>query len=309
MKEAISNSLQLIDITPHESLANAHLFNSSNYLINKDFEVKGWQFLKEGTPVGQVFFQINEGVAISGYQSTFGSFDLEKKLSSEELSFFLAALIEKLAFEGVVKLKIKNYPSYFKYSSLVEKGLKACGFENVLTEINQHVNIESAHFEDVANRSEVLRSNKCNQLGYQFKIATNEELPQIYDLVSSTLERNGNRPSMSYDGLKSVLDACTNNYILFSLWDGDKVIAATVSVKINDNIMYNFYHADHLEYRNVSSLTYLLKNIYQYCYENKFEVLDLGISSVNGIINHGLFNFKKARGAVSSQKNYYNLTI
>lgn len=309
MKEAILKSLQIVEVTPVESMVNAHLFNSSSFLLNKDFEVRGWQLTKAGNPIAQIFFHIVKDIAISGYQSTFGSFDVEKVVISGELTMFLDGLVSKLKNEGVIKIKIKHYPSYFANSNFVEDSLKTYGFENVLTETNQHINIDNFQFESVANRSEVLRSNKCNQLGYKFKIAPITKLPQIYELIENTLERNGNRPSMSYERLKSVVEACPKDYMLFSLWDADKVIAATVSVKISNSIMYNFYHADHLGYRKVSSLTYLLKNIYLYCYDNNFNVLDLGISSVNGIINHGLFNFKKTRGAGISQKNYYNLTL
>lgn len=309
MKEAISRSLQIRGITALESMSEAHFFNSSSFLLDKPFDVKGWQLVREGMPVAQVFFYIENGVAISGYQSTFGSFDVEKDVSEEEFSWFLDFLINKLKNQGVIRIKIKHYPSYFKSSKFVEDGLNRSDFENTLTETNQHINIDKPRFEDIANRSEVIRSNKCDTFGYLFKTSSITQLPRIYSLIEDTLKRNGNRPSMSYSGLKSILEVCPNNYKLFSLWDGEKLIAATVSVIISNSIMYNFYHADHLEYRKVSSLTYLLKNIYTYCYKNNFKVLDLGISSVNGIINKGLFNFKKTRGAIMSDKNYYNLTL
>lgn len=309
MKESEVKSLKIIRIGPEDSMLGSHFFNSSKFLLNKQFKISGWQLVKKEKPVSQIFFHIAKGIAISGFQSTFGSFDIEDSTSSEELKSLIGVLIADLKKEGVTKIKVKQSPSYFAHAALVEKSLKSFGFENVVTEINQHITIDNPQFEDVADRSEVIRSNKCNKLGYEFKISSLLHLPDIYALLTETLQRNGNRPSMSYDNLKSVIESCPDNYMLFTLWDDDKIIAATVSIKLEDSIMYNFYHADHLDYRRVSALTYLLKNIYLYCYTHNYKIFDLGTSTVNGVLNKGLFNFKKTRGAVSSDKNYYHLKL
>lgn len=309
MKELGVKSLKIIKIGPEQSMLSSHFFNSSKFLLNKQLDIIGWQLLKEECPIAQIFFYISNGIAISGFQSTFGSFDIEDNISIEELESFIEAIIADFKNEGIAKIKIKQYPSYFVHSSLVENCLKSCGFENVVTETNQHIIIDKPQFEDVADRSEVIRSNKCKKLGYEFKISSLLHLPDIYALLIETLERNGNRPSMSYDSLKNVIESCLGNYMLFTLWDDDKLIAATVSIKLEDSIMYNFYHADHLDYRRVSAITYLLKNIYLYCYSNNFKIFDLGTSTVNGVLNEGLFNFKKTRGAISSDKNYYHIKL
>ncbi len=309
MKEVIKETLTIKEVPASESMQKAHFFNSSKFLLNKPFYVRGWQLISDKQPVSQIFFYIKDTTAISGYQSTFGSFDVLNNVTSDELKWFIKQLVITLKQEGIKKIKIKNFPSYFGTSSTIEDALLALGFENVLTEINQHIEVNKANFEEVANRSEVIRSNKCSKLNYEFKIVSLQELPQIYDLIEATLKRKGNRPSMAYEKLKQAIEVCPTNYFLFSLWDADKLIAAVVSVKLNDSTLYNFYHADHLEYRPVSSFTYLLKNIYLYCYCNHIKILDIGISTVNGVLNKGLFNFKKSRGAISTTKNYFNLSL
>ena len=308
MNEVISKSLKIKAISPSESMKSAHLFNSSRFLNAKNFEVKGWQLIKE-KPVAQIFFYIKERVAISGYQSTFGSFDMLDNVTKEDLKWFVLSILDALKLFDVTKIKIKHYPSYMSNSNLAETALGELGFENTLTETNQHIVVDKPLFEAVADRSEVIRSNKCIKLGYKFKVATVKELPQIYALLENTLKRKGNRPSMTFENLNLTIKACSANYMLFTLWDDQTLIAATISVKINQSILYNFYHADSLEYRKVSGLTFLLKNIYSYCYNNQFKILDLGISTVNGVLNEGLFNFKKARGAVISPKKYFNLSL
>ncbi len=308
MKKVFSSSLKIRAIISSDSLPGAHFFNSSDFLDDKDFQVKGWQLIKEKS-VAQIFFYVKNNVAISGYQSTFGSLDVEDEVTNDELSWFLNQLIGALRNEGVEKVKIKHYPSYFEKANQIENALINYGFVTYLTESNQHIPVKKLKFEEIANRSEVLRSTKCEQLGYEFRIASLTDLLQIYKLIEETLLRNDNKPSMSYNNLYNVIATCPDYYKLFTLWDNEKLIAATVSIKITEVTMYNFFHADHLQYRKVSSLTYLLKNIYVYCLDHHIKVLDLGISSVNGVLNQGLFNFKKTRGAVSSNKHYFSLTI
>jgi len=308
MNLATKKSLQIREITPNKSMEIAHFFNSSSFLLNKPFKLRGWQLLGS-QPLAQIFFYIKGGVAFSGFQATFGSFDVVENIAESELLWFIKSLINELKENGVSKVKIRHFPSHFATANFILKALEQFGFNKVLTETNQHINVNKPNFENVADRSEVIRSNKCEKLGYTFKITSIDDLPVIYKLIENTLLRKGNRPSMSFTDLKKTIEACAENYLLFTLWDKNTLIAATVSVKINSSNLYNFYHSDHLEYRAVSALTYLLKNIYLYCYKHNFQTLDLGISSINGVINKGLFNFKKARGAVISDKNYYNLSL
>ncbi len=308
MNHSSNETLQIKEISPAESMEGAHFFNSTSFLSNKRFNVKGWQ-LVGGEPLAQIYFHFDDKVAISGAQATFGSLDIAEKITKSELAWFIKSLVYALKETGVRKVKIRHFPSHFYKAIFIQESLEQFGFKKVLTETNQHVNVDKLNFEDVADRSEVIRSNKCERLGYTFKLASINDLPVIYELIENTLSRRGNRPSMSFDDLQKTIKACPENYLLFALWDKNILIAATVSVKINTSVLYNFYHSDHLEYRTVSGLTYLLKNIYLYCYANNFKTLDLGVSSINGIINTGLFNFKKARGAVISDKNYYNLSL
>ncbi|MCF6352317.1 MAG: hypothetical protein L3J06_04830 [Cyclobacteriaceae bacterium] len=308
MSFTVENSLQIKEIAPEQSMGGAHFFNSSPFLLNKPFRVVGWQLVKE-KPIAQIFFYIYNGKAISGYQSTFGSFDMLENVSQQDLIWFIKKLFDNLKTEGVLKVKIKHFSMYMTNAVVIANALEKCGFKKNITETNQHIKIQKATFEEVANRSEVIRSNKCSQLGYKFKRASLQYLPEVYNLVLDTLARKNNAPSMAFLNLKKAIEACPDNYILFTLWDDDILIAATVSIKISNSVLYNFLHSDHLKYRKVSAFTFLLKNIYLFCLENDYKVLDLGISSVNGVINTGLFKFKKARGGLTSDKNIYHLTL
>ena len=96
-------------------------------------------------------------------------------------------------------------------------------------------------------------------------------------------------------------------YLSKGVMDNDKLIAAAISVRVSKEILYNFYHADEFTYRSSSPMVMLIKEIYEYCQRNKIQILDLGISTKNGLINQGLFNFKKSLGCSVTEKNTYGL--
>lgn len=309
MTEAISKSLKINEITPSEGLVNAHFFNSSDFLVLKSFEVKGWQLKREGQPITQIFFHINNGVAISGYQATFGSFDINSKISKHEFEWFVQQLVTKLKDSSVSRIEISHYPMYEKSLAFISKVLILKGFKIKLREINQHIQISKREFSKIAKRNELKKIKQSVNKEFKFEIVDITYLSEIYKLIVDTRLRKNYRISMSYEELENAIKINSNNYVLFVIKDEMKIIAASVSVVINKNVLYNFYHADDIAYRNFSPISFLVKNIYDYCFKNKYSILDLGISSVQEELNQGLFDFKRNLGADVTDKIVYSLSL
>ncbi len=309
MSQAVENALLIKEITPSESMFEAHLFNSTCFLLNKPFNVRGWQLMKGPRAMAQIYFFINNSEAVSGYQSTFGSFDVNNSITKEELLFFINELNQTLRSQGISKIHIRHSPSYAQWTHLIEKTLVIMGYVKKQSETNQHIVVTAAPFSSIIKRNVRKKINQCSTQGYSFNIEPLKSLPEIYDLVVATRKRKKYALSMTLDDLHSVMADCPNNYLLFTLRDGPVLIAASVSIILNATTLYNFYHADALEYRTKSPLSALVKSIYEYCQANGYKFLDLGISSLEGKINEGLFTFKENLGAVKSKKNTYSLLI
>ncbi len=97
---------------------------------------------------------------------------------------------------------------------------------------------------------------------------------------------------MTFEKLKEMFEVLPQHYFLFGVYDKDTLIAAAVSIRVTDSILYNFYHGDRMAYRSYSPIVMLLDGIYKFCQVKSFSYLDLGTSSVEGEPNEGLFNFK-----------------
>ncbi|HMG91078.1 MAG TPA: hypothetical protein VK589_13525, partial [Chryseolinea sp.] len=54
--------------------------------------------------------------------------------------------------------------------------------------------------------------------------------------------------------------------------------------------------------KSTNPTVFLIRSLYQYCFENGIALFDLGTSSLDGIPNFGLLNFKIRLGATPTTK-------
>ncbi len=300
--------LQIKEIAPEQSMDEAHFFNSPEFLLTKPFKIKGWQLVKE-KPIGQIYFYINKNIATSGHQSTFGSFDIDEHVTEDELFAITNTVVDELRRKEVTEIVIRQYPSYFNQSTLVDLVLKKIGFVKKTIEINQHIEVTEKPFASLVKRNVKKKINQCEDSKFTFSIESIKNLKAIYELVLDTRTRKNYTISMSLPELNLVVNACSGNFLLFALRDKGTLIAASVSIIVSTNTIYNFYHADAFAYRTKSPLTLLVQYIYEYCQINGYQYLDLGISTMQGELNAGLYKFKQNLGARTTDKVTFSLTV
>ena len=91
--------------------------------------------------------------------------------------------------------------------------------------------------------------------------------------------------------------------------DSMQIIAVGVTIKINEEIAYTFYLADDEQYLRESPTIFLLSGIYDYFQAKNYKILDLGITTNQGILNEGLAYFKGSLGGILSLKKTYSKTL
>ena len=110
---------------------------------------------------------------------------------------------------------------------------------------------------------------------------------------------------MTLKDIEATFERFPDEYLLFGVFDKNKMVATSVSIKVNSKILYCFYIGDALTYRAYSPVTKLVDGIYRYCQVHYFKLLDLGLSSDKGVLNQGLYAFKKTFGTFDSHKLTY----
>jgi hypothetical protein len=300
------NGLQVRAVSQPPIIKGGYIFNTPEFQSLKPGEKKYFALFEKEQPIARISFSLNNHQAISGYQATFGSIDAEVPLLEETAKYFLEQACMSLESEGVVEVIIKHWPESYADSNKLFGIFREIGFKEIVSEINQHLVVQE-EFKLLIRKNERKKLNQSIKQGYTFASLSVHDLADVYQLVTETRKRKGYPVSMVYDKLYQTIKLLPDNYLLFGLFDQGKLIAASVSILISQDILYNFYHADEISYRSTSPLVMLVQEIYHYCQQNDIKILDLGVSSENGLINQGLFNFKKNLGCVSSEKNTYRL--
>jgi lipid II:glycine glycyltransferase (peptidoglycan interpeptide bridge formation enzyme) len=114
---------------------------------------------------------------------------------------------------------------------------------------------------------------------------------------------------MTFADLNKTVVTFPDRYLLFGIMKEGEIIAATISIQINQNCLYNFFANHDRKYNSLSPLILLIEGIYAYCQENRIGLFDLGTSALQGKPNFNLLDFKMHIGGVPSAKLTFNKTI
>jgi len=263
-----------------------------------------------GKPLTSIAFEIVDHQAISLPKSPFGGIITNQGVDQQQLERYLKTIIDYFQKNKVRTIQIKNPPDCYTSSQrTIDNALLNAGFSISHTDINQHVTVDQTSLRQKVSSNRTKQLDLCDHHQYEFKKLNSSYLGQAYDLITECLEAKRFPITMTKVEIKNAFLAFPAHYILFGIFDKSDMIATAISVKVNNKILYNFYHGDRLAYRKTSPVAMLLIGIYAYCQQQQFDIFDLGISTDQGVLNEGLFNFKKSCNAVTSKKISYFLNL
>ncbi len=241
---------------------------------------------------------------ISGAKSPFGSFVIPETPDKKSLKAILDEVLYYAKANSIESIQIKSYPVIYAplQAALVSDVLGEAGFFLEYRDITQVLSIIGDMNLDPDRKRKI---TACIQKKFTFEELTVESLPEAYDLFLQSRLSKGYPVTMKLIDFFDEFRRFPLNYKLFGLLDGNKLIAASVVVLINDEIIYYFFSGDNLDYRKYSPITYLIFNLYHLASKKRFKFIDMGISTDKGILNQGLYDFKKSFGAFDSLKSTF----
>lgn len=286
---------------------SSFLFNDPVFFINSSGYKKKFFYIinkKNSGIEGRLNLAVIENSGFSTYKTPFGGIEFKKELKPEILKEFLNFIEQDCKNSDISSLIIKLYPEVYHKENvpLLINALISSGFTIQFAELNQHIQINERPITDKIHYSERKRIKKCLNAGFKFELEELDKLQQGYLVIKESRDRKGYPTSMTFHELESTMIKFPDNYLFFSVKDGDRIIALSISILVTENIIYNFYHAHDAKYDSFSPVTMVVKGVYEYCQSRKIEILDLGISTDKNILNAGLFRFKKNLDAQTSLK-------
>jgi hypothetical protein len=212
--------------------------------------------------------------------------------------------------ERVQSIVVHHYPDIYSpdASDLCREVMEEAGFEISYTDIAQFISVADArHLHLNTLRRRMLR--KCIIKGLTFQQLESDKVKEVYPLFLESRENKGYPVTMTQEQLLTMFTKFPNNYLLFGVCDGTAVVAACIAIVVNADILYYFFTGDAHAYRDYSPVTLLIKGMYDYCIQHHFSILDLGISTDKGMLNEGLYAFKKSFGCIDSDKITFKKTL
>lgn len=246
-----------------------------------------------------IHFNTEEGVARSHPRSPFGSFDVTDDVEPESLSLFFDFIHAGLKKVGVGRVIVKCpamvYYAFTAFDALfADKGYRVVG-----ADISSILRVDEEKPLHTLERSKLRRAH---QQGLSFRRVPVEELPLIYNFVSSCREKKGYTLSMREEELSRAVKLFPDRYLLFSVMRDTEVIAAAITVRVRHDVLYDFAHDHHADYNTLSPVVFLMEGMRSFCISNRIRLIDMGTSNAGGTINFGLLKFKIRLGAHSFPK-------
>lgn len=176
------------------------------------------------------------------------------------------------------------------------------GFNIVNAELSSLIHLNSLPFEDKIETWEKRKLNQARKAGLRFLELPLSSLDGIYSFIEACRTERNQSLSMNVSDLKKLCNACKDDIYLFGVLHQDELAAASISIRINKHVLYNFYSAHPKKFDSLSPIVLLMRGMYAWSYKHDFKLIDLGTSALDGKPNFGLLDFKMRIGGVLSTK-------
>lgn len=258
------------------------------------------------------FTEIESGIYKSPYRGTFGNINFKPDLDLDVKYECVGLLIDYFKSLKAKKLIVVSEPFAHNQheSGCLFNIYLTCGFKVSNHEINHTLRIDGEPLIVKIRRNNKKRLSKCEREGFVFEQCFEfKDLEKVYALIKDNRESKGFGVSMTFEQIMQMYDVFRDSIYFFKASQNDVDVASAICIKLNPKVLYVFYWGDLLCFRQYSPIVFLANGIYKFAQENKFELLDAGVSSINGNPNFGLANFKENMGFSASPKLTYELSL
>lgn len=241
---------------------------------------------------------------VSGHSAPFGGPDLVRE--SETATAVVALLEDTLAqaeAEGIGTVRVKARPDFYSASEqAMQFAFLNLGFAVEACELNFHLDLSGLATVDdyVAQLKPPARRALKHAAGEPFALseaASEDEWAVGYGILDRNRRAKGRSLRLSLEYIRRVRDAFPRQIRMFNLThDGQPCAAALVyRVRPRRDLVVYWGDADHALRR--SPMNVLVQGLVGVAIEGGAQSIDVGTSSVAGVPDQGLIQFKESVGA------------
>jgi hypothetical protein len=248
------------------------------------------------------------GVFRSPRLGTFGSFDFNEPPCLELVEFFADETERILRGRGATQITIISPPFAHgpELSHLVFLALHNRGYLATPHSLNQSIRLDDRSFASRVNNGRRRRLRRARELGLEArKLTSLSELSDAYELILENRRRKGYTLSMTWDSIREMREIFGDRIYGFGVFRETQAAAASITIRVNRDVVYVFYWGDVSGFSDVSPIVLLAETIYEHARAEGARWMDLGTSTNDGAPNYGLIRFKRILGCEASLKLAY----
>jgi hypothetical protein len=283
----------------HLLLFNRSAFHALN--LREGQSVRRIDHERDGRLVGSLVGVLTGDVFHSGHSASFGGPDFVR--DAETATNVMDALGEAVATlerEGVRSIRVSARPTHYSGSeAAVQHALLNLGFAVERCELTLHIDLEP--FPDAAAYVEALRSPARRALRHAMSepfalaLADDEDGWALgYRLLAANRAAKGRSLALSYDYVRAAREAFPGRVRMFLLEHDGRACAAALLYRVLPGRELVVYWGDASHGLPRSPMNLLAYRLVERLLAERVRSLDLGVSSLGGVPDQGLIQFKRS---------------
>lgn len=206
------------------------------------------------------------------------------------------------------KISITLAPSIYNSLDSAKTFGALCRAGAQISSIDYNHHFEIAQFKDYESLLDSKVRNKLRialqgDLSFKKLNSKNEDdVARVYDVIRINHAERGNPLRMSLQNVIDTIKIIPADFFVVSNNEGIDVAAAQI-FHTTGSIYQIVYWGDVPSFSYLKSMNFLSYKVFEYYYNNtKVKILDIGISTENGIPNYGLCEFKENIGCTATTR-------
>lgn len=269
-----------------------------------------------GCLVGTLSGVIEDGLLDCGHSAPFGGIDFVQRCEAAgTILDLLRAAISRARAEGICEIRIRARPGYFAANeTALEFALLNLGACVESCELS--LGLEPWRFQTAEQYVSTLDSSPRNKIrqglrtGMVFGAAeTVAGWAACFDLLAETKRRRGVQIKISFDYLMGLRDVFGARIAMHRLTHHGQLAGAALVYRVADDWDYIAAWGDDLRHRSGRVMNLMAYHLVCTAIAQRVAILDLGISSVDGVPDDGLIHFKRSIGATTGLRLDFRLAL
>jgi hypothetical protein len=261
--------------------------------------------VKLGTIAG-----IKEDTFCSPFSAPYGGFSTySDKVNLKYIDEALKILDKYLESKKIKQSQFILPPNFYneRFLPKVFYSLIQNGYQVKYTDLNYHMNTaDFKHYQTgLVDKRTIEKLKKAFSVGLSFKQVFNENDQSFaYNIVKDNRKAKGRPIYLTFKDLLETGKIINADFFL--VYQQEVPIASSVVYHVAQKIVQAIFWADVAEYSLNRPMNFLVYKLLEFYANQGMNIIDLGISTENGLPNYGLCDFKENTGSRASLK--YTLT-